>query len=197
LGLPAVKLAKLQEGLAKLQAEGVLEGLKGVLEGLKAAKAAKAAGTKAVLAALDDLLSANGLVPAEVKGFIDPHLVSQARTLICVKQGAGLGAARLAKLQEGLAKLQAEGVLEGLKAAKAKAAKAQRSAVGRRQAAKPPPTKRQRISTSTTTGKAAGGGGGGGGGGGSGGGGSSSDREPAFFLDDRFHIGAGDQAADL
>ena len=70
-------------------------------------------------------------------------MVSQARQ--CAREGRGLPAARLAKLQKGLAKLRAEGVLEGIKAAKA--AKAQRIALERRQAAKPPPAKRRRTST--------------------------------------------------
>ena len=43
----------------------------------------------------------------------------------CAKQGVGLGAARLAKLQEGLAKLQAEGVLEGIKVTKVQHAQQQ------------------------------------------------------------------------
>jgi hypothetical protein len=97
------------------------------------------------------LLSANGLAAAGVKAYVALELVGKVGGY--AKQGSGLTAARLEKLQEGLVKLQAEGVAEGLrrlKAAKAaKAAKAQRIAVERRQAAKPPPTKRRRTSTST------------------------------------------------
>jgi uncharacterized membrane protein YgcG len=191
LGLPAARLATLQEGLAKLQAEGVVEGLKAAKAQHEQAHAQLKADMAAVTAALDDLLSANGLFPADVKGYIDPLLVRQTR--LFVNEGRGLGAAKLAKLQEGLAKLRAEGVVEGLKAAKA--AKAQRTTVERRQAAKPPPTKRQRTSTSEE--QVAGGGGGGGGGSGSGGGDSNSGVGEAMSLDDRFQFGVDDQAADL
>jgi hypothetical protein len=142
LGLPAAKLAKLQEGLAKLQAEGALEGLKTAKEQHKQAHSQLKADTAAAVSALDDLLSANVLVRADVKGYIDSKLVYDARQ--CAREGRGLPAARLATLQEGLAKLQAQGVLEGLKAAKAKA---KSSAVERRQAAKPPPIKRRRTSS--------------------------------------------------
>jgi hypothetical protein len=148
------------------------------------------AGTKVAGAALDDLLGTNGLAPADVKGYIYPPLVSQARQY--VKEGWVLPAAKLAQLQEGLAKLQAAGsVLEGLKAAKA--AEAQRTAVAveRRQAATPP-TKRRRTSTSD---EQVAGGGGGGGGGSSGGVGEAMGL--GLGLDDRFHIGVDDQAADL
>jgi hypothetical protein len=37
------------------------------------------ADAKAVLAAVDGMLSANGLAAADVKGYIDPLLVTQAR----------------------------------------------------------------------------------------------------------------------
>jgi hypothetical protein len=121
-------------------------------------------------------LSASGLAAADVKTYIVSELTGEARKF--AKRDVGLSAARLAQLQEGLAKLQAEGVLEGLKAAKA--AKAQRRAAERRQAAKPPPPKRRR----TSTGEPAGGGGGGGGGG-------------AMVLGSRFQVGADDQAAEL
>ena len=102
---------------------------------------------KAALAALEGVLSANGLAPADVKGYIDPKLMYDAR--VDAKQGWGLTAARLEELQEGLAKLQAEGVLEGIAAAKAYVA----AAAKRRQhlegpkaasAVKSPPTKRKR-----------------------------------------------------
>ena len=80
------------------------------------------ADTKATAAALDDLLSANGLAAADAKAYIDLELQSNARG--CAKQGRVLPAARLEELQEGLAKLQAEGVAEGLKAAKVQQAQA-------------------------------------------------------------------------
>jgi hypothetical protein len=108
-GLPAARLAKLQQGLAKLQAEGVAEGLKAANVQQAQADSQRKTGTKAAAAALEGLLGANGLAAADVKGYIDPQLVLKARQ--CAREGWGLGAARLAKLQEGLAKLQAEGVL--------------------------------------------------------------------------------------
>ena len=60
-----------------------------------------AAGTKAVLAALEGLLSANGLAAADVKAYIDPKVVYDARKK--AKQGLGLPAASLEELQQGLA----------------------------------------------------------------------------------------------
>jgi hypothetical protein len=96
------------------------------------------------------------------------------------KRGSGLPAARLEELQQGLAKLQAQGVAGGPKAAKA--AKAQRIAGERRPAANPPPTKRRRASTNSNDSELVGGGGGGGG---------------AMGLDSRFRVGPDDQAAEI
>jgi hypothetical protein len=94
-----------------------------VAEGLKAAKVQHAQAdsqckpdTKAALAALEGLLSADGLAAADVKAFIGPQVVSHAKQN--ANQGLGLRAARLEELQQGLAKLQAEGMAEGPKLAK-------------------------------------------------------------------------------
>ena len=149
--MPAGELVMGRSKRSKQRASGQLAGVNAHLH----------AGMKATLAALDDLLSANGLTPADVKAYIDPQVVHHARA--DARQGWGLTAARLEELQEGLAKLQAEGVLEGLQAAKA--AKAQRVAAERRPAANPPPTKRRRASTNSNDSELVGGGGGGGGGG--------------------------------
>jgi hypothetical protein len=192
-----------------------------VAEGIRAAKVQQAQAdaqrktdTKAAWAALDGVFSANGLAAADVKGYIDTQVVHDARAN--AKKGWGLAPARLEELQQGLAKLQAEGVAEGLKAAKA--AKAQRSAAERRQAANPPPTKRRRTSTNSDSELQVGGGGsgsgcgsgcgsgsGGGGGDGSGSGSSSGDGScgsgdgggGAMGLDSRFRVGADDQAAEV
>jgi hypothetical protein len=119
-GLPAARLEELQQGLAKLQAEGVAEGLSAAKVQQAQADSQRKTGTKAALAALEGVLSAHGLAPADVKAYIDPQVVGHARR--AAKQGRGLLAVGLGELQQGLAKLQAEGVVEGLAAAKAKAA---------------------------------------------------------------------------
>jgi hypothetical protein len=121
-GLPAASLEELQQGLAKLQAEGVLEGLKATKDQQAQSDSQRKTDAKAALAALEGVLSANGLTPADVKAYIDPQVVGHARSY--AKQGLGLPAASLEELQEGLAKLQAEGVAEGL-AEGLKAAKVQ------------------------------------------------------------------------
>jgi hypothetical protein len=120
--VPAARLEELQEGLAKLQAEGVAEGLKAAKVQQAQADSQLKADTKAALAALEGLLSANGLAPADAKAYLGLELQSNARG--CAKQGWGLTAARLEELQEGLAKLQAAGVAGGLKAAKVQQAQA-------------------------------------------------------------------------
>jgi hypothetical protein len=144
-GLPAARLEELQEGLAKLQAEGVLEGAKAAKVQHAQADAQRKTDTKAAVATLDDLRSASGLAPADVKAYIDLELANHARRY--AKQGWGLAAARLEELQEGLAKLQAEGVLEGIAAAKAYVAAKRRQHLEGPKAAsagKSPPTKRKR-----------------------------------------------------
>jgi hypothetical protein len=77
------------------------------------------AATKEAVAALEALLASSGLTPADVNG----HIVSEFGTLwrnakTYAKQGSGLPAERLEELQKGLNALQAEGVVERLKAAK-------------------------------------------------------------------------------
>jgi hypothetical protein len=78
---------------------------------------------------LDDLLRADGLAAVAVKEHIGSKLVYDARS--CGNSGGGLcrleASPSVAKLQEGLAKLQAEGVLEG--GVKAANAATRRSAV--------------------------------------------------------------------
>ena len=64
------------------------------------------ADTRAAAGTLDDLLRSNGLVPADIKQYLDPKL--EGRTF-----------RKLEMLHEGLVKLRAEGVLQGLRAAKA------------------------------------------------------------------------------
>ena len=81
----------------------------------KTADSLRKADAKAVLAALEGVLGANGVAAADIKGYIDPELVYDAGSY--AKKGLGLSAARLAQLQEALVQLQAEGVAEGLKAA--------------------------------------------------------------------------------
>jgi hypothetical protein len=100
------KLEELQEGLAKPQAEGVPEGPKAANEQQDQVVSQREADTRAAAGTLDDLLRSNGLVPADIKQYLDPKL--EGRTL-----------RKLEMLHEGLAKLRAEGVLQGLRAAKA------------------------------------------------------------------------------
>jgi hypothetical protein len=204
LGLPAARLEELQQGLVKLQAEGVAEGIRAAKDQQAQSDSQRKTDTKAALAALGGALSANGLAAVDFNGYVAYDLVYSARR--DAKMGRGLPAARLEELQQGLAKLQGEGVAEGLKAAKA--AKVQRSAAERRQAAKLPPTKRRRASTNSDSelvgsggggsGGSSGVGGGGGGGGGSGnGGGGGSGNGWAVGLDSRFQVGSDDQAAEI
>jgi hypothetical protein len=114
-GLSASKLKELQEGLATVQAEGVLEGIKAAKEQQAHVDAQRKADTKVAATALNDLMSAHGLLAPDVKGIIDPQLVYSANTQ---SKPGGRSATRLEKLREGLVKLQAEGVLEGICAAK-------------------------------------------------------------------------------
>jgi hypothetical protein len=72
--------------------------------------------TKAAVAALEALLTASGLTAAGVKGHIGSELVRDAKK--CAKKGTGLPTGRLEELQQGLKALQAEGVVEKIKAAK-------------------------------------------------------------------------------
>jgi hypothetical protein len=109
------------------------------------ANAQRETDTKVAFAALEDLLSASEMVFADIKGIIGSEKLSQARQY--VKEGRGLPASKLEELQRGLAKLQAEGVLEGLKVAKAQIAANRRQYLEGPKAAsagKPPPTKRKR-----------------------------------------------------
>ena len=86
------------------------------------AESQRKADTKAVAATLGDLLCANRLVAADVKGFIDARLVHDAKGY--AKAGMGLTAAQIQELRDGLKQLQVKGVLEGLKAAKTQQAQA-------------------------------------------------------------------------
>jgi hypothetical protein len=118
-GLPAEKLERLQAGLAKLQAEGVVEGIKTAKAQHEQAESQCQADFLVAAATMRSLMSAHGLGPADIKGYIPHQLVRDLVRQCESSVGPGLSAARLKKLQEGLAKLQVEGVLEGIKAAKA------------------------------------------------------------------------------
>jgi hypothetical protein len=115
-GLPAERIKELQDGLKQLQAEGVMGGIKAAKAQQVQADAQRAADTKTASAALDALLSANGLCAVDIKGYIDNQLVHNARSRS--KAGAALLADRLQELHDGMKQLQAEGVLKGIKAAK-------------------------------------------------------------------------------
>ena len=85
--------------------------------------------TRAAVAALDELLRTNKLTAVDIEGRIDPQLVCDARR--CAKgegvRTVSLAKRRLEELQEGLAKLQVEGVLsvlDEIKAAKTQHAEA-------------------------------------------------------------------------
>jgi hypothetical protein len=88
--------------------------------------------TRAAVAALDELLRTNKLTAVDIEGRIDPQLVCDARRCAKLAKGEGVRTVSLAKrrleeLQEGLAKLQMEGVLsvlDEIKAAKTQHAEA-------------------------------------------------------------------------
>jgi hypothetical protein len=140
-GLGSGSLAQLQGGLKEMLGQG-----QAMVDGIKEAKAQRAEAAarnmqsmNAAVAALDELLAANGLLPDDIGDYLGEELVEDAREYCDVLRSirgqnqhaeardvgwSAEDAARLEALAGGLKQLQGAGVVKGIKQAKDQQAEA-------------------------------------------------------------------------